>query len=411
MLTSQQSATALGVHVFMGALTAGVMESFNVKAQLETFDLGEKTVEHNLKIPFIHAPAFDGKPSWRDVADGFHGVDLVYGNPRCTGFSALGHGCSEDAHGAWAAPTIDMRQLFEVASWLRPTLICAESVQQFGTVGRALMEWLVEKHGDGYRVAEGYHNAAMFGNAQHRRRVFFIFYREDLQLPVYEVTEQLLHKDRHRVIFDVIGGYWNTTGYLVDEALAIKGEKTLYDYSITQDDLETWRHGDLRGHYYETCDYEDVQVLYPLIKEDWSLNDISTEDLAMSCERLHRVRKRGSSFSFHATRRLHRYKHCPVIYSGSGHYLHPEFDRPLTVLELQRLMGFDEAWTVLGPAPISQLGKGVCLQVARWIGSLLKASLTGAVKRVGDPGERWEQFHLDDSALGWVPRKPILSTT
>ena len=94
---------AIGSHVFMGGLSRGIAEALDVQAQYEIFNLGELTVEHNLKIPFYQA---DNANDWAGLVNEKHGeVPVVYGNPRCTGFSALGHGCSEDAHGAWSKPT------------------------------------------------------------------------------------------------------------------------------------------------------------------------------------------------------------------------------------------------------------------------------------------------------------------
>lgn len=394
---------ALGCHCFMGTFTAGVQRSFDVQAQMEVFDLGERTVEHNLRIPFMSGP-FE---AWRGVVDQFKGVDLVYGNPRCTGFSCLGHGHSEEAHGAFSSPTIDLRQLFELASWLKPALICAESVQQFGTTGRPLMEYLYEKHGAGYRVAEIYHNAAQFGNAQHRKRMYLVLYREDLQLPVYEITEQLLWRAPHVLVGDVIGApghsreVWNDAPWHTPSPFV--EHDVFNDDHPTLTDVEQLAPTPLLQHYHSVFDRDDVVALYPHMTEGCNLQRIPDEKMKIS-PRVYEKKRLGIGFSFHQTKRLRRDAACPVVYSASGHYLHPEYNRSLTVRELARLMGLPDSWAVLGPVPISQLGKGVCLEVATWMGRLLAASLEG-VKPERDDGSPWLRFDLDDPSLNWVPKK------
>lgn len=381
----------------MGALTYGAREHLDVVAQLEVFDLGNATVRHNLQLPVLRAP-FE---SWHEVLeptgalDG-EGPEVIFGNPRCSGFSCLGHGCSEDGHGAFARQTIDIQQIFQISDLLRPKpkVICFESVQQAGTVGRALLEHLVREHGDGYRIAELYHTAAQFGSAQHRKRLYVVFYREDLRLPALEITERCLYRGEHVTVGDVLHDgehdLWNTPAvpFPYRRSRDVTLEEVLSVHPIP-------------NHYYHALAPHDLAGILKL-RQGESFNHLPEADLE-DIPRLYEVRLRGASFSFgHAPSRIHTDKAAPVVMSSAHNLIHPEHNRPLTIRELCRLMGLPDDWVVIGPEPVAQIGKGVCVETARWIGALISACVTGSIAREVDEGHRWERFDLDQLS----PRRP-----
>jgi site-specific DNA-cytosine methylase len=409
---------ALGVHVFMGGMTRGLAEALDVQAQLEVFDLGELTVEHNLQIPFYQGEF----QALREIAaDKYPHVPVVYGNPRCTGFSPLGHGCSEDAHGAWSKPTVDIRQLAEIAALIRPRVWGFESVQQAGTTGRDLIEWLDQNYGKGYRRAELYHNAAQFGNAQHRRRVIFLWYADDLKLPVEEVTSQWIWRGDHATTEDALRGrgaygdmgLWDLWDLEAKNYPNIDGFDTIAKVEAASPWIEGKHdNGDVIGmfpvlnHWYKTVTDPYLECSVKLVKEGHSMNGLPEAMLEEhGYDEFAEKKSMDISFSWHAPRKLHRKKACPVIYSASGKFMHPAHARPLTVRELARIMGFDDSWAVLGPDPIAQLGKGICVHVGRWLGHLIKACVTGSVTRNNDFGLSHEIFRLDTD-YGWTPKKP-----
>lgn len=387
---------ALSVHSFMGALTLGVSESIEPVATMETFDLGELTVEANLGIPFYRAgvEASDRVPAWFELLEDprLRDVQVVFGNPRCTGFSALGHGCSEDAHGAWAKPTVDIRQLCEVADLVQPPVWGFESVQQCGTVGRDLIQWIYERFKERYRLAELYHNAAQFGSSQHRRRVFMMFYDRELEPPFEELTESCLWRGAHRTVYDVIGDLRDVP--TVELPSDFSYPTTLGEAIAVGLPLNHWhKHG--RDRYF--------QAAVETTLEGHSLNGVPEEVLEQAgYEDLAEKKAVGTSFSWHAPRRLHRDRSCPVVYSASGKFLHPELPRALTVRELARLMGCPDSWVVLGPDPIAQLGKGVTVEVGRWLGRLFRATLEGH-RGPRQPDHVAFRFDRD---YGWTPKRP-----
>lgn len=412
---------AIGSHVFMGGMTRGVMEALDVLAQYEIFNLGELTVEHNTGMPFFQA---NDANWWRDILKDHPTHDqaaVLYGNPRCTGFSALGHGCSEDAHGAWSKPTIDIRQLCWLKSIMAgptgegPLVWGFESVTQAATTGRDLIEAMHAEHGQGYRRAELFHNAAQFGNAQHRRRVIFLWYKQGLSLPVEEITEQWLWRGPHVTVGQALRGtapHHGTIDLWDIEAMAHTSIDRFDTFDMAKVMSPHIRDADgnqtipVMNHYHKIITDPYLECSVKLVKEGHSMNRLPADLLEEHGYDDFADKKRDEvSFSWHAPRRLHRDGSCPVVYSASGKFMHPEHNRPLTVRELARLMGFDDDWAVLGPDPIAQLGKGLCVHVGRWIGHLMKACVTGDVKRTEDTGAEFEQFRLDRD-YGWVPKKP-----
>lgn len=414
---------AIGSHVFMGGMTRGIAEALDVLAQYEVFNLGELTVEHNMKIPFYQA---DDPNSWADLLrenPQHNEAPVLYGNPRCTGFSKLGHGCSEDAHGAWAKPTIDIRQLCWLKSIMKgpdgngPLVWGFESVQDAATVGRDLLDLIHQQYGAGYRRAELFHNAAQFGNAQHRRRVIFLWYRKDISLPVEEITEEWLWRGPHVTTGQALRGEASYSGLINLWDVPALPLKNINGFD-TLDKLKTaspWIQPTdttmapipVLNHHYSTeyCTYMDASLKLPVL-EGRSLNHVPEEVLEEAgFDELAEKKSDGISFSWHAPRRLHRDGACPVIYSASGKFIHPNGERPMSVRDLARIMGFDDEWAVLGPDPIAQLGKGLCVHVGRWLGHLIKHAINGTTKRKNDTGAEFEQFRLDNE-YGWTPKKP-----
>ena len=57
---------------------------------------------------------------------------------------------------------------------------------------------------------------------------------------------------------------------------------------------------------------------------------------------------------------------CPTLTGGCSRLVHPYLHRPLSVLELATIMGW-EGCVPIGPNPWGQIAKGVCPAVAEWV--------------------------------------------
>ena len=178
---------AIGVHVFGGGFTMGVQRVFDVVGQMEVHGLGQATVEDGLGLPFIMPKkGEDVVDSW--LSHGKHeGCSFCYGNPRCTGFSVLNTAKGTvGSRGPWASQNIDIKQFCDYGVRANIPVLCWESVQQAFTTGRPLLNKLRDELfvPAGYRILHMLLNAATFRNAQHRKRYFFVAYKENLHFPI-----------------------------------------------------------------------------------------------------------------------------------------------------------------------------------------------------------------------------------
>lgn len=331
---------ALGVHVFAGGFTMGVRKVVPVVGQLEIHDFGRETVEQRLGLEFINRATWDQWPAMQ--------ADMVYGNPRCTGFSTTTSGYPETIHGPFAKCTQDIRDLVAYGLRHRIPVICWESVQQAWSTGKPLVDLLVRECAkEGYRVAHLFINAATFDNAQQRKRYFFLAYRAGKNFNI----EAPVLRDRHTTVRDVLEPLWDLP-------------------------TRSYNHNNSRGDY-EPDDWrppnaEEAATIPHLL---WSecFNQFATRGgfddgtVSLHYKRMWDERMSDIPFSLHAPRRLHPDRCMPTISSSASNFVHPEHDRFLTVREVAALMGWPLDVTPAGPKPVFQIAKGICPEVGAWL--------------------------------------------
>lgn len=328
------SPTAVGVHVFAGGFTKGVSEVFDIACQLETHGFGLETAERTFGIETINEP----EAKWPDIK-----ADFCFGNPRCTGFSCITSGYSGDTHGPWAKQTKDIHDLCEYAVD-RYDVICWESVQQAFTTGRPLLDYLrdeifVPKH---YRIAHIMLNAASFGNAQQRRRYFFVAYRNDRQFNIVppEITP------------------WYATTY--DAIWDMRHRKT--------NPCKLWCDADYDADSYTQLT-DDEWAIVPHLPYGYDTNALARKARHLLPEKYQVTwdyRLSDMPFSMHCPHRCAYQRPFSTIHSSAGRVIHPEHDRPVTVGELSRIMGWGDL-IPHGKNPVAQIAKGVVPQAGTWI--------------------------------------------
>lgn len=334
---------AVGCHVFAGGFSMGMRKQLEVTGQLEIHDFGRGTVEERLRLPFFNADSWEGWRAtkiWKDC-------DVIFGNPRCTGFSTITSGYDSSVHGACAACTKDIWDLCHFGVEKKMPLVIWESVQQASSVGRPLLDRLVnEVFGPaGYRVCHLFLNAAAFGSAQYRRRYYFIAYRGGN----FNVEPPTLPK-RHTTVRDVIGPMVDRKAWPC---------KSLYnDAQYDRDAYTPLMYGGpeliphlLPGECFNIMGKRREEVMKKYAPAMWEKWNDRISDLP---------------FSLHCPRRLHWDGLCPTLASSCGNFVHPSLHRHLTVGEIASLM----SWKCIpaGPKPIAQIAKSVCPCVAEWIG-------------------------------------------
>jgi site-specific DNA-cytosine methylase len=384
---------AVGCHVFAGGFTMGVREHFRVPAQLERHNFGTETVEANLRgTKFVNEDNFE---DWKDHKDVWGGdAKFIFGNPRCTGFSLVTSGHDETIHGPWAKCTQDIHELCKFGIAQDFDLICWESVQQAWTIGRPLLTYLKDNYflPAGYRVAHLFLNASSFGNAQQRKRYFFVGYKADRNFNVVPPT--LL--PRQKLVKDVLGPMMRRKTNAV---------KYIEDY-----DENSW----------VVTSPEEAKVIASL-PEGWCLNSMARHQYdelkALSPAFAQRWDRRCSDmpFSMHGVSKLRWEWNCPTMFSSCVRLIHPKLNRPITVGECAALMGWPDGMYPRGRNPFPQIVKGICPEVGVWLAEQAKLYLDDSWGNDdwdtawNDQTQRWEGYDYTDAVT--KPDEKVIDLT
>jgi site-specific DNA-cytosine methylase len=352
---------AVGIHVFAGGFTMGVQEVFDVAHQLEVHNFGLDTAKALCGIDPINCPAVE----WPHID-----AEFAYGNPRCTGFSCVTAGLSENAHGAWSSPTRDIHEMMQYAIGRYPIVIW-ESVQQAYTVGKELLDYLRDHFctPNDYRIAHVFVNAASFGNAQNRKRYFFVAYHKSKN---FNITPPLI-THHQPTLYDAI---WDLRHNETSPS-KLSGE----DYTFNS--------------YAHRC--ESDLACIPLLPVGWDLNKLAKQAVHLMPDHYQVMWKYRSSnmpYSMHSITRTNWMRPCATLTSSASRLIHPVHDRPLTVGELSTIMGWPDI--PRGANPVAQIAKGICPSVGTWLAEQAKAYLDDQWG-----SEDWESSY--DAAKGmWV---------
>lgn len=340
--------TALGLHVFAGGFTRGVQQhgAFNVLGQLEIHSLGKETVERQLGLSVHQAERWQDWPRYAKLA-------MLYGNPRCTGFSCLTAGHDKDVHGPWAKQTRDIHDVVEYAMSFsdddQPRVLVWESVQQAYSTGKELLHYLRDVYfiPNNYRIAHLFINAASFGNAQRRKRYFFLAYKRDKN---FNVTPPVLDVYRTE-LRDVIGQYESLpTQIFRYKDLDYTPDSSLY---VNDDGMHVIRQLP-RGFNFNMFAKYHTDKLPEKMQMTWN------------------YRSSDMPFSMHCPYRLSYDAPAPTLW-GSCQFVHPVLHRLLTIRELSCIMGWD--YTPVGPNPIGQIAKGIVPAIGTWLAEQARAYL------------------------------------
>lgn len=170
---------ALGINIYGGGFTLGVMKHFNVEHQLEEITLGKKTFDAN--FIGIDRPICDYR-DWPVLACS---VPFVYANPPCAPWSDANTRPGMSKARRFQDPRLALTaHTMEAAMALRPLIFISESVENAFNYGRSHYEpyrdqWMSH----GYSVTWFLTDAVIHGAPCRRRRFHFIAHRQELQLP------------------------------------------------------------------------------------------------------------------------------------------------------------------------------------------------------------------------------------
>ena len=364
---------ALGIHVFAGGFTMGVKAATDVEVlgQLEIHNFGRGTCE-SIGIDFINADDWDEWPAVK--------ADMIYGNPRCTGFSCLTSGYSGEIHGPWAKCTKDIHDLCQYGLKTETPVIIWESVQQAASTGKLLLNHLRDNvfFPAGYNIMHVFINAATFGNPQRRKRYFFVAYKNTRR---FNITPMPI-VDRQYVMefLDDVDGH----------TVKLCRKDAAYD-------AYSWMHFT-----------KEETAMIPFLQQGECLNLLGKRDEDLyNTDRTPRfweqwlVRNSNIPFSVHGLRRLHPDKFVPSLSNSCHHMIHPEKNRGLTVGELSAIMGWPDGIIPVGALPNGQIAKGIVPAIGQWLAEQVRDNYFGREWRGGEFQTKWDHIQGE-----WIENYP-----
>lgn len=161
---------AIGINVYGGGFTLGVLKHFSVLGQWEEITLGAKTFDLNFKIP---RPL--NASEW-PIKDCVGKVDLVYANPPCAPWSSANTRPGQNINLRFLDSRLALTaSTMAAAIKLRPTVFISESVENAFNHGVSFYDpyadmWIKE----GYEVTYFLTDAILHGSPSCRRRFHFI---------------------------------------------------------------------------------------------------------------------------------------------------------------------------------------------------------------------------------------------
>ena len=385
-----------------GGFTLGTAHAgFEVIAKLELPGaFGMANVQQNEKL--INPGGIEyTEGDWQDWP--VYDVPYVFGNPPCAGFSALNTAGAQakklgkpvplNARGPDSPINDCMWAFAHYVSRVKPVIAAFESVQGAGRMGRGLMRelraYVVEQTGIQYNLTHVFMNALMTGAAQNRKRYFWVLH----QGPFGVSTPPRHPATVHDAIWDLQGleltidaqdpgpyrpsnwakivtgaGTRKITWHQTDNKPATRRIIALAETGLWAQETG---HPAVAKAVYD----RDGRLPHP-----WEDIDPHTKN-----------------WGFYETRRVSWTRYMHVLTGGGlDSFIHPTENRPLTMREASRFMGYPDAWDWGGAASINQagvwIGKGLAVQAGRWLSEQVRSSLEGKaweVDGLAEPDKKW----------------------
>lgn len=390
-----QDLTALDCQGFAGGFTLGAVQAgFRLVGKREMkggFGTFNCEVNRHLLGNGWQAQACD-PVEWEPYR-----VNLVFGNPPCSGFSTL----SPKAFRGMDSKINDCMWAFqEFAARCYPEVAIFESVQPAFKKGQPLMQALREKlelqTGRRWGLYHVLHNALSVGGCAKRPRYFWVVSQIPfgIELPKVERVPSTAS-----VIGDLIDleFTYDPQPYNADPSWWVEPRRSR---TGEVDGHEWWQSGTYLKKALalvtdSTGPWLEGERLQQKMKRYWEVHGDLPDAWATRAENLMRIREDETEPRFWCgASQLTRWRWmepCRVI-TGAGleSVLHPVLDRTLTHREVARIMGFPDDWQIREfkdrPGAIRQTwGKGIPCDAGRWIaGWAREAILDNPGSYVGD---------------------------
>ena len=318
---------AVGSNCFAGLIIKGFEQYFDVLASFEPGDYAKDTMDYN----FPGMKRIQGSDKLDHYKD-YNNIDLLFGNPICSGFSAL----NTTDRGSNSKQNWSINDFMDSVKLIDPTVFVYESVQGHWIKGKKLLQNHSENFPQ-YRFTYILTSSVLHGVPQHRRRFFCVGSK------IGHIDFRTPHINKVMTVHDAISD--------------------LEDMDFN----ENFNHITWKDNYKHT----DATVLSHLLPGK-SCNNLEYDQLN---DRMKQIRDRGKSFGFHSPRRIRYNDPSPTVYGGC--LVHPVNNRVLTCREELRLMSVPDDFIIKAKRAQTsiQVGKSVPCNTAKYIASCIYKQL------------------------------------
>lgn len=412
---------AVDVHGFGGGFTLGVAQAgFEVVGKMSRVQgFGVFNTLANRHLLGENWDSITGMP---DTWEKMPSVDLVFGNPPCSGFSTLS---PKTFRGTDSSINDFMWELIRYAGRVAPPIVAWESVQQTFRQGlelmRALHQELEEISGHKYHLTHVLHNNLSHGGVSMRKRYFWVASRVPFGVESNRVTRwgefaELDHIPTFGGMLHDLTTLGNTMVSQRYPTARVYAEGTDHEFvRVMGSSLWNEREahdgsGYVDGHdiYHsktfdrtmellrdENIRWEQGEMMSAVMKRYFlehghltpSWNYMTKKTDPESGETLHltkadRLIETDFAMGYNQPTRWRDDRPANVITGGAVHLVvHPTLDRLITHREAARIQGFPDDWRIFpvrnAPDVGPGWGKGVPVQAGRWIARWARASLEG----------------------------------
>lgn len=390
--------TAVDCQGFAGGFTLGMTQAgFKLVGKKEmTGGFGVPNCEANRHLLGYDWEADVCKPEdWTPIS-----ADVLFGNPPCSGFSALSN---KKFRGADSPVNACMWAFIDLCARMDPLpqIAIFESVQQAFSGGltlmRALRETLEAITGEQWTLTHLLHNNASIGGASIRKRYFWVVHRIPFGIEEPELTRVPNLMD---VIGDLEGLYestWDAQPYRRPPTWWSKERRSdhgMVDGHVGRNSPAIRRAMSLIADGVEWGERENLGVVirryyerFGKLPDDWpNAEKLIEKDFHMGFNQITRWKSGGMA--------------RVITGAALDVALHPHEPRMMTHREAARIQGFPDDWRIRPLKGQSGLhmtwGKGIPVDVGRWVGGWLEKALDGNPgSMTGEPMEQEREFKID----------------
>lgn len=314
-----------------------------------------RTYENNLGVPChnIDLNASD-QSTFLNLLAPYKGAFAVIGGPPCQGFSTAGSRNGLDPRNQL------IFNYLKIVEYLKPKWFLFENVEGLLTSnnGKSVFSLVCKFLGLGYSIRLEKVNFAAYGLPQSRKRVIILGSRIGASFNFPYETHSF-NAGKHNKLLPHLP-YSPTLDKSIFSLPEAVSEECFVPYTQTEAsgeyDILMRQDNNLGGvrHHFSTPSIDDLER-YRLLKTGQTMKDLP-EDLWHSSYRKRAFRrvkdgtpteKRGGAPA--GIKRLHSHLCSPTITSASSReFIHPKFDRPLTLRECSRLQSFPDRYLFSG---------------------------------------------------------------